>query len=330
MAENIYPLQFSPVYKDYIWGGERIMQLFKRPLCPLPCAESWEISDRQDGMSIISNGMLSGASLHQIVESMTGKIIGMGRKDRAFPILVKLIDAHQRLSLQVHPDSGTAEKLGGDAKTEMWYILAAEPGAKLFAGFKHKTSPTDFEHALKSNQLENLLNQVPVRPGDSIYLPAGTLHAIGEGCLILEVQQNSNTTYRVYDWNRVDSNGKPRELHIPQAMKSINWEPNTATITRNDKTAGSPGNHTRTVVASPFFKVSTVHIDTVMHVIKDECSFHVLFNAKGSVLVEASGSVQQIITGTTCLIPAAIEEYKLTPLEGNASLITITLPDKAS
>jgi len=329
MVANIYPLFFVPIYKDYLWGGNRIKRLFNRPLCPATCAESWEISDRQEGMSIISNGMLSGASLHHVIESMPEIILGSATKNRVFPLLLKIIDAGQRLSVQVHPDARTAESLGGEAKTEMWYILDAEPGAKIFAGFKKMTSPDELQLAISTNRVEDLLNAVPVHRGDSLYIPAGTVHAVGEGCLILEVQQNSNTTYRVYDWNRVDKSGKARELHVASAMTTINWEQNAARIIRNSRKPGTPGNHSTTIITSPFFSVSKIDLESVYQEKKEKSKFDILFNPGATVTVEANGSAQRIAAGTTCLIPAAIPEYRLSPVDGIATLIRISLPDSS-
>ena len=324
MSENYYPLFLEPIYKDYIWGGDRIKHLFKRPFCPPVCAESWELSDRHDGMSSVANGLLAGSTLNQLVERMQGNLLGSDRTDLTFPLLLKIIDARQRLSVQVHPDEQSAKSLGGEAKTEMWYILDAKPGTKVFAGFKKQTDTKTFEQHLKTNRVEELLNSVEVKTGDSIYIPGGTIHSIGEGCLILEVQQNSNTTYRVYDWNRVDKTGKPRELHIKEALKAINWDEDKFFVSKGCEHSQPAGNSIRKLVTSPYFTVETIVMDKKLHIKNDGKTFHVLFTASGSVSIEGNSSVQQIPHGATCLVPAAISDYVLTPTGKKAVVIRIS------
>jgi mannose-6-phosphate isomerase len=330
MSGNIYPLLFTPVYKDYIWGGDRIQRLFGRTSCPPVCAESWEISDRPEGMSIVSNGALSGTSLHQVIGSMGQYIFGKNRSCNIFPLLLKIIDARQRLSVQVHPDDQTAKILGAEGKTELWYVLAAEPEARVFAGFNRKINSVDFEKALRTNRIEDFLNSVPVRKGDAIYLPGGTIHAIGEGCLMLEVQQNSNTTYRVYDWNRVDKNGKARELHVSEALKSINWKKDDSKVIRQSEIKRIPSNHVHQIITSPYFTVSRLEIVKTEPVTNDGSSFHMLFIANGPVVITTDGGVHQVISGTSCLIPAAISEYTLAPVDEKAEIISISLPASTS
>jgi len=326
MIENVYPLQFVPVYKDYIWGGNRIETLYKRSSCPEICAESWEISDRHDGMSVVANGVLSGASLHQIVETMPDELFGPDRHETAFPLIVKIIDAKQRLSVQVHPDDKTAKVLNAEAKTEMWYILSAKPGAKLFAGLKENTTEKDFTRSLKENSVEQLLNSIPVHEGDSIYIPGGTVHAIGEGCLILEVQQNSNTTYRVYDWNRVDKNGNSRELHIKEALQTINWTAGNCSVKRIGDMINSKGNQVQIIVSSPYFTTSRLEL-RAREVLKNPChGFSIIFTVKGSLAIEANGLKQILSSGQTCLLPAIISEYSLIPIDSKASAIHINQP----
>ena len=326
MKETIYPLQFTPIYKDYIWGGNKIETTYKRSSCPKICAESWEISDHNDGMSVVTNGILSGASLHQLVETMSNELLGPGKNQKAFPLIVKVIDARQRLSVQVHPDDKTAETLGAEAKTEMWYILSADSGAKLFAGLKENTTEKDFTTALKENNVEHLLNAIPVREGDAIYIPGGTVHAIGEGCLILEVQQNSNTTYRAYDWNRIDKNGHPRELHIKEALQTINWTAENPQLKQLHDMINTRGNQVQNVISSPYFMISKLKLET-REVLKNTChGFNILFTAKGLLAIETNDFKQLLPPGTSCLIPAAINEYSLTPVDSRVTAVHICQP----
>ncbi|MDD5521031.1 MAG: class I mannose-6-phosphate isomerase [Kiritimatiellae bacterium] len=326
MPENIYPLVFTPIYKDYIWGGDRIRRQFQRTSCPSICAESWEISDRPEGMSIISNGTLAGTSIHQVLESMPGHILGRNRFDKTFPLLVKIIDARQRLSVQVHPDDQTAKVLNTEGKTEMWYVLAAEPGARVFSGFNQRINPATLEEALRTDCVADLLNSIPVSEGDSIYLPGGTIHAIGEGCLILEVQQNSNTTYRVFDWNRVDKNGKPRELHVSQALKTINWDKDKSKVIRRTEISKVSGNYIQHIITSPYFACSRIVLNKTGQFKNDGSSFQIFFIIDKPVVINTKGFVQQLTSGTTCLIPASIREYTLDPVDKNAGIINIRLP----
>jgi len=216
----LYPLILDPAYKDYIWGGDRIPALFDRPLPPGTYAESWELSDRPEGMSHITNGTWKGASLSELVTRFGPELIGRGVSSANFPLLVKLIDARERLSIQVHPDDALAAKGLGEAKTEAWHILHAPPDAKVFAGLTPNATATTFLAALKENRLESCLQAVPVKTGDTIFIPGGRLHAICEGLVLLEVQQSSNTTYRVYDWGRVGKDGKARDLHLGRRYRS--------------------------------------------------------------------------------------------------------------
>jgi mannose-6-phosphate isomerase len=227
--EDIYPLIFAPVLKHYLWGG-RNLEKFGRALPEgQRVAESWEISSHTDGLTVVSNGPLSGITLPQLVEIMGVDLVGSHNQwaleREIFPLMVKLLDAANRLSVQVHPDDDYALKHEGNelGKAEMWVVLDAKPGAAIIYGFSRKTSPKEFRSAILSENLEPYLNHIPVQAGDHVCVPPGTLHAILEGVLIAEIQQNSNTTYRVFDWNRIDADGQPRALQIERAMDVINF-----------------------------------------------------------------------------------------------------------
>ncbi len=199
----LYPLLFTPVYKDYVWGGNRICHHFRRKHCFGKVAESWEVSDRDDGMSIIENGPLKGKTLHELFMEEKTSLMGKDVHHERFPLLLKLIDAQENLSVQVHPDDASAKKFGGEGKSEAWVILDAAPESKIYAGLKGN-----------SLKLEHMPTFSPQK-GDVFNIPGGRLHAIGAGCLILEIQQNSNTTYRVYDW------GRRRPLHLKKAKQVV-------------------------------------------------------------------------------------------------------------
>lgn len=214
-----YPLKLYPAFKDYLWGGTRLHKFY--PDCTVdPAAEAWVLSCHKDGESLVSNGELKGKTLSEALETFGGDVLGShGKKFDFFPILIKLIDAKKDLSVQVHPNDEYARRVeGGYGKTEMWYVVDCEKDARLFYGFKDAISREEFEKRIRDNTLTDALKAVNVKKGDCFFIPAGTIHAIGSGMLIAEIQQNSNTTYRVYDYGRLGADGKPRELHIKKAL----------------------------------------------------------------------------------------------------------------
>ncbi len=223
MTGEIYPLTFDPVFRDYIWGGRNLETLFGRRLPPGIVAESWEISGHPSSPTRVNAGPLAGLTLPQVQERLGERLVGVrsgwATSRGRFPLLVKLLDANRPLSVQVHPPDDYALEHEGDlGKTEMWYVLHARPGAELIYGLAHETTPTEFRAALEAGELESLLHRLPVRVGDVIFIPTGMLHALLEGIVVAEIQQNSDTTYRVYDWGRVGADGKPRPLHVDKAL----------------------------------------------------------------------------------------------------------------
>ncbi|MCB9422183.1 MAG: class I mannose-6-phosphate isomerase [Ardenticatenaceae bacterium] len=229
MTEPLYPLLFEPVLKDYIWGGRNLEKL-GRTLPPEKTAESWEIAAHEDGTAVVTNGYFAGQSLTAVHQTLGLDLIGTNnawaQERNKFPLLIKLLDANQPLSVQVHPNDDYALAHEGNelGKTEMWIVLHAEPDAAIIFGVKPGTTPANFRQAILNGNLEQYLHQVPVKAGDVVCVPAGSLHAIMGGLIIAEIQQNSNTTYRVYDWHRVDADGKARPLHIDKALDVINFD----------------------------------------------------------------------------------------------------------
>ena len=229
-------IKFEPIYQERVWGGRNLESFLGRMLPKdQVIGESWEIVDRPDAQSMTSDGRL----LRDIIEADPHGIMGANwSSDRPFPILVKWLDCQEKLSLQVHPPASIAPSLGGEPKTENWYIASAEPHATLMAGLKKGITRNDFESNLQSNTLEPLIHTIPVKKGESIFIPSGRIHAIGAGNLILEIQQNSDTTYRVYDWDRVGLDGNPRQLHTQESLKSTNFndfEPETIQPVQQDQ-----------------------------------------------------------------------------------------------
>jgi mannose-6-phosphate isomerase len=220
-----YPLKFKPIYKKRIWGGQKLRQIFGKDLPPdEKIGESWELADLPEDKSVIVNGELKGQTLASAIEQYPVEITGEPYFERPFPLLIKFLDAQDFLSVQVHPDEQTVERMGrGQPKTECWYIISAEPGAVIYKGLKKGVTKQQFAEAIEKGDVADLLNKVPVEVGQCHFLPAGTAHAIGPGLVIAEIQLPSDTTYRVFDWNRVDETGKPRELHIEEALESINF-----------------------------------------------------------------------------------------------------------
>ncbi|MFC1498453.1 type I phosphomannose isomerase catalytic subunit [Verrucomicrobiota bacterium] len=325
MSQPLYPLLFSPVYKDYIWGGDRIRRKYNRHIKQDACAESWEIADRPEGMSVVLNGPLAGKTLHELVDTMGTQLVGSACKSKTFPLLIKIIDAKQRLSVQAHPDDHTAAIYGGEAKTEMWYVLESEPGSKVFAGLKSGTNRESFETALKEKRLEEVLCEIHTKPEEAIFVPGGRVHAIAEGCLLLEIQQNSNTTYRVYDWGRMGKDGKPRELHINQAFQVINWKDYCPEPVKPKKISGNNGNSYSEIINCPYFNATRIDLSNPENAENNGQSFHILFAVSGKTIIEGGENTVEAAAGTSCLIPAKLKNYTLKPVDGDAELIRIRL-----
>lgn len=322
MSEPLYPLQFEPVYKDYIWGGRKIGSRYGRQAIPECCAESWEIADRDDGMSVVTNGPLAGKTLRQLMQAMPAALLGMSGED-TFPLLIKIIDAAKPLSIQVHPDEATSEKYGGEAKTEMWYVLDADEGASVYAGLVPKATPESFRVALNDDALAPILQHTQVEAGDVIFVPGGRVHAIGAGCLLLEVQQNSNTTYRVYDWGRLGHDGRPRELHIDKAFEVINWADDTA-----QKILSTPMNDDRSiqsweVLKCPYFVMQRYVLDGTATLSETLGQCHILFGVRGTATITTRSGQAMIVPGSSTLVPASVSEYEVAPEAGELEFITI-------
>ncbi|HEY4248595.1 MAG TPA: type I phosphomannose isomerase catalytic subunit [Lacunisphaera sp.] len=216
-------LQFEPIYQERVWGGRYLENYLGRRLPgSAPIGESWEIVDRPEAQSVISDGPWKGKTLRQMIEEKSAEIMGPSwPKDRSFPILVKWLDCRDRLSVQVHPPAAIAAKLGGEPKTENWYFGKTDPGAAVYAGLKAGVTKESFEKAIASGTVDQCLDRLPVKDGDSLLIHSGIMHAIDAGNVILEIQQNSDTTYRVYDWGRVGLDGKPRTLHVRESLESL-------------------------------------------------------------------------------------------------------------
>ena len=244
----LYPLAFHPRFKERVWGGRRLGEFFGKPLpSGTPIGESWEIVDRSGDASVIANGPLAGRDLRWLMEHHAADLLGPNPPER-FPLLAKIIDANQDLSVQVHPPASVAEQLGGEPKTETWYVIHASPGARIYAGLRTGVTRDTFAAAINEGTVEDCLHALPVKPGDALHLPSGRLHALGRGVMVFEIQQNSDTTYRVYDWNRPGLNGQPRELHLQPALASIHFDDHEPGLHLGSSTlADTPGPYTATL-----------------------------------------------------------------------------------
>jgi mannose-6-phosphate isomerase len=226
---RIYPLKFKPLFKERIWGGQALKDFFDKDLpTDKKIGESWELADLPEDKSTILNGALAGKNIAEAIEQLGSAITGKDDYTPPLPLLIKILDAQDTLSVQVHPDEATCARTGkGDPKTECWYIIDAKPGAVIYKGLKPGTTREEFSAAIENGTCADLLEKIEVTPGECHFLPSGTAHAIGEGLLIAEIQQPSDTTYRVFDWNRVGDDGKPRQLHIDDAVESIHFDPSS-------------------------------------------------------------------------------------------------------
>ncbi len=312
-------IELLPVFKDYLWGGNKLRTHYKKDSTLEIVAESWELSTHPDGESIIKN---TGQTLSDYIKEKGNQVLGTKCKVNDIPILIKLIDAKQSLSIQVHPDDEYAKAIENDfGKTEMWYILEAEEGAQLVYGFNKDLTKEEFENNIKNNTLTNVMNYVPVKQGDVFFIKAGTLHAIGEGILIAEIQQRSNVTYRVYDFGRKDSNGNTRELHVDKSLDvtklnkatnekvKYNWQPIT-------------GGKYSTLVDCQYFNTAIINInDAITRDVTSE-SFEAIISLSDGLIISDAVNKIHLYKGDTIFIPANSGEYKV---EGKGQILVTHL-----
>lgn len=302
----LYPMKMSPVFKQYIWGGNNIKKIYGKNTPLPPVAESWEISAHPDGISVVANGEYKGKTIEELKEILGGEFLGDSLKaDEKFPLLLKILDAHDRLSVQVHPDDNFAQKHenGEKGKTEAWYILDAEEGARLIYGFKENVTAESFEKALKEGEPEKYLNFVPCAKGDVFYIPAGTVHAVGKGLLIAEIQQSSNTTYRVFDYNRRDKDGNLRPLHIDKALMVSNFD---CTIGKEKTESRRVDENKEVFIDNDFFVFEKISFEKEYKT-NTKNRLHMLFVAEG--YAEIMG--ESFKAGDSLLIPAGLLEYTI-------------------
>lgn len=308
----LYPLTFHPIFKERVWGGRRLESLYHKPLPPgVPIGEAWEITDRPEGVSVIANGPLSGKDLRWLMENHERALLGKSpAQGGRFPLLIKLLDAQEKLSLQVHPPAALAAQLGGEPKTEMWYIADAAPGADLFVGLRAGCTRGEFEEKIKTGRVAECFHRIPVQAGDAMFLPSGRVHALGAGNVIFEVQQNSDTTYRVFDWNRVGLDGQPRELHVAQSLASIDFadfEPSLIT----SRYSVNPTLAVRFLVDNPLFRVDVTKVKRGERFYLRSDSVQILGLLRGRLRVSGGGEEFVLEPGGFAMLPAALERAVL-------------------
>ncbi len=313
------PLVFEPLFMERVWGGRRLEQLYHKKLLPgARIGESWEIVDREEAQSVVHDGPLRGHTLHELWTTRREEIFGPNAGDgERFPLLVKMLDAQERLSLQVHPPAELAVGLGGEPKTEMWYVAHAEAGAEVFAGLAGPTNRAHFEEALQDGRAAELIHRLPVEQDDAIFIPSGRIHAIGAGCLIVEIQQNSDTTYRVFDWNRVGMDGRPRTLHVEQSLLSTDFGDVQPAI--QPKLDGPVA----TVAACSFFHVEKWTLDTPRLALENTGGRFAIFAClEGGAECEG----KRFQPGDFFLVPACLSGAELRPTEEGTTLLRTALP----
>lgn len=320
---RLYPFLFEPNLHEVVWGGNKLTAWKGLPAKD-HIGESWEVSCVESSLSVIANGMWAGRTLKEVIAMHSEMILGREvsrRNDGQLPLLVKFIDARNDLSIQVHPDDEMAERLHGKkGKSEMWYVLDAEPGAFLYSGFKEELGPEDYKQKVKDGSIVASLAKHEVKPGDVFYLPAGRIHAICSGILLAEVQQSSDVTYRIFDYNRPGLDGKPRELHTELASEALSFQVEEEYRTEYP----SLSNRANRVIESPYFSVRVTEFSDSFHrnLIKYD-SFVISMCLKGDCKIKVRNTGDEILLreGYSCLIPASIADYDLTPLNGNCRVL---------
>jgi mannose-6-phosphate isomerase len=298
-----------------MWGGRRLESQFgKRLPSDKDIGESWEIVDREEAQSVVRHGPLRDRTLHELWMQDRQSIFGDVPAASRFPLLIKLLDAHDKLSLQVHPPAEAAARLGSEPKSEFWYVAAAQPGAKIFAGLRQQVTRLQFAEAVRSGRVADLVHPIPVKEGDAMFLPAGRFHAVGGGNLLVEIQQNSDTTYRIFDWNRVDDNGQPRRLHVDQALESIDF---------NDVQPGLIEPKGERLVQHQLFEIEKWSLDAPREIAPRD-QFAIVCCLTGSV----RGGDVDLAPGEFFLTPASLQDRQVKPRAGGTTLLRITIPKR--
>lgn len=321
MSATLYPFVFEPILKDRIWGGTKLQSVLNKTIPTHTTGESWELSAVKGDVSVVKNGAYAGQSLTQLLEDFPEEILGkevFQKFGKDFPLLFKFLDAREDLSIQVHPNDALAkERHNSFGKTEMWYVMQADEGAKLIVGFKEDSSKEEYVHHLENKTLLSILDQIPVKQGDIFFLETGTVHAIGAGTLIAEIQQTSDITYRLYDFDRRDVNGNLRELHVDLALDAINYKKVAA-----QKKYVTLDNQSSIAVDCPYFTTSVLPLDGEVKRNSNGNSFTVFMCTEGTFSIGLNDLKYDFKKGDTVLVAACITHFRL---EGSANLLEITI-----
>ncbi len=318
---KFYPLTFTPILKDRIWGGTKLKTYLNKPIVSETTGESWEISTVPGDISVVNNGVLKGKNINEIIDLFPEEILGksvIARFGKQFPLLFKFIDAKEDLSIQLHPNDALA-KVRHDSfgKTEMWYVMQADESARLVVGFKKDSNQEEYLSYLENKNLVALLNESPVKKGDVFFLETGTIHAIGAGVVVAEIQQTSDVTYRIYDWDRVDANGNGRELHTELALDAINYNATDSKITYKEE-----ANQSTLVVDCPYFITNIIALQDRFIWKRTKQAFTVFMCTNGQFEMVMNGEILRYRMGDTILIPACIENLTI---KGKATLLEISI-----
>ncbi|MGQ1888918.1 type I phosphomannose isomerase catalytic subunit [Thermophagus sp. OGC60D27] len=330
MEKKLYPLKFNPIFKPKIWGGTKLNTVLSKNLgTARDIGESWELSGVDGDVSVVCNGFLKGNTLNELLEIYMSELVGdkvFEKYGEEFPLLIKFIDANDDLSIQVHPnDEWAAKRHNSFGKTEMWYVMQADAGSFLISGFKKDTSSEEYLKALKEKRVDELLQKHEVSPGDVFFIPAGRVHAIGKGILLAEIQQTSDLTYRIYDYDRRDAQGNTRELHTELALDVIDFSGNGHYKTEYSVRP----NETTRIVESPYFVTSLIDLNG--HVLHKDFyyldSFIILIGVEGHAeIIYHNDQKESISMGETVLIPADLKEFSI-HTDGKCKLLEVHLPD---
>ena len=317
-----YPLVFQPRFKARVWGGRELERLYGKKLpTGEPIGEAWEVSDRPGDASVVVNGPFAGQDLRWLMERYAPEILGDAKPsaDGRFPLLCKILDARERLSLQVHPPAGNGKELNGEPKTEMWFIADAAPGACLYVGLKAGVTRAQFEMKIADGTVADCFHRLPVSVGDTMFLPSGRVHAIGQGLVIFEIQQNSDTTYRVFDWNRVGLDGKPRELHIAQSLASIDFNDFEPKLVATSFAADGQVQK-RSLVIDPLFNVAGWKLDHGTKGALKANKLQIVAVTEGNLTVEHGPTPVNLSAGEFCLVPASLAKTNVSSQSGASFL----------
>lgn len=319
---SLYPLLFKPNMYESVWGGHFLESWKQMPHSQTPIGESWEVSGVPHHVSVVDNGPLAGKTLNELIDTYKGELLGQAvykNNEGKMPLLVKFIDAHDNLSIQVHPNDEMAQRVHGKlGKTEMWYVIQAEPGAYIYSGFSEEITPEELQEHIENQTLSNVIARHKAHAGDVFYIPAGRIHAIGKGILLAEVQQSSDLTYRIYDYGRLGVDGKPRELHIELARQALSYKVEKQYQTHYEEKS----NTASVVIDEKYFNVRVVNFDRPIHrdLLKYD-SFFITMAIRGDSYIRMRATGEQILLreGFSCLIPAAVADFDMIPAKEGVS-----------